>query len=124
MTQRYIEVNSELFESWLQEKGFIRNDSVSGNEVVYEICNCKNPNVRVRVYTSIARGKESARKIGKDSIKVSCFFDDGKTSFGIAKMPRIYRTGSQAKVQERTLSRMREAYSLGNRWIRMHKAVI
>jgi len=124
MTTRYIEVDSKKFEKFLQEKGFVCETPKEGKELVYVICHEYNPNVRVKVYTSIANGADVARSVGKDAIRVVCIFDNGEKSFGIAKMPRVYRTGSQEKVEARTLERMLEAYRMGSRWIRKYKAVV
>lgn len=121
MVGRYVELNSAKFESFLKHKGFVRETIDSGKEIVYSFCHEYNPNVRVKVYTSIVSGAKTARSVGKDAIRIVCIFDDGSKSFGIAKMPRVYRTGNQEKVEERTLERMREAYRCGSRWIRNNK---
>ena len=121
MATRYIEVDSDKFETFLKSKGFVREHTEKGKEIVYARCNEFNSNIIVKIYTSITEGAEVARSIGSDAIRVVCIFDNGKRSFGIAKLPRVYRTGSQEKVEARTLERMREAYRVGNRWIREHK---
>jgi len=124
MAVRYVEVDSMKFEKFLQEKGFVKNKTDFGKEVVYSFCHEYNPNIRVKVYTSITEGVKVARSIGSDAIRVVCIFDNGNRSFGIAKLPRVYRTGSQQKVEARTLERMREAYKLGSSWIRNNKAKV
>lgn len=121
---RYIEVDSNQFVEFLKSKGFVREQTEIGKEVVYTFCHEYNPNVRVKVYTSITEGAEIARSVGRDAIRVVCIFNNGEKSFGIAKMPRVYRTGSQEKVQARTLDRMREAYRAGSQWITKNKAVV
>jgi len=124
MAVRYVEVDSVKFEKFLKEKGFVKNKTEFGKEVVYSFCHKNNPNIVVKVYTSITEGVKVARSVGSDTIRVVCIFNDGKKSFGIAKMPRVYRTGSQQKVEARTLERMREAYKLGSSWIRNNKAKV
>jgi len=121
MGTRYIEVNAGEFESFLKDHGF--EPDLSGKEVVYYRQHEYNVNVLVLVYTSISTGKTSARDCGKDAIRVVTIFNDGNRSFGIGKFPRVYRTGSQEKIQERTLDRMRKAYSRGSNWIRENKCV-
>jgi hypothetical protein len=42
-------------------------------------------------------------------------------SYPLYKGSRVYRSGSQAGIQERTLERMREAYARCNQWVKEHK---
>lgn len=111
----YVEVPADEIEEFLREKGFVR--TVVRQEVVYSRAHARNPDVKVKVYTSIRVGASSARRRGKDSIKVCTVFDNGRKQFGIGKFPRIHRTGSTEKVLKRTLGRMREAWARGTEWI-------
>lgn len=111
----YVEVPADEIETFLRSKGFVR--TIVHREVVYSRAHAKNPDVKVKVYTSIRVGAQSARRRGKDSIKVCTIFDNGRKKFGIGKFPRIHRTGSTEKVLERTLKRMREAWARGTEWI-------
>ena len=119
MTDRYVEVDSQRFEAFLQGKGFIRN--LSSSEVVYDRQHQHCKHITVRVYTSITDGAQEARKRGADAIRVIAFYDNGKNNFGLAgrdSLARVYRTGSEEKVFERTLERMREAYKITNEWLK------
>lgn len=111
---QYVKIDSVLFENFLYGKGFHR--FIQGNEVVYIKEHELTPAIKIKVYTSIRIGADSARSCGKDAIRVIAIFDDGRKNFGIAKLPRVYRTTSQDAVQKRTLERMREAYRLANEW--------
>jgi predicted RNA binding protein YcfA (HicA-like mRNA interferase family) len=117
--KRFIEVNAGTFQKFLEDKGFVKTKQ--GNEIVYYRRHNYNKNVIVKVYTSIKIGADVARDVGKDAIRIVTIFDNGNKNFPIAKMPRVYRTGSQDAVQERALSRMREAYVLGTKWIKNSK---
>ena len=112
----FVSVPAQAIEDFLQSKGFVR--TVQRSEVVYVRGHDRDPNVKIKVYTSIRTGAGSARRRGKDSIKVCTVFDNGRRSFGIGKFPRVHRTGSTEKVLERTLERMRAAYRRANQWLR------
>jgi hypothetical protein len=112
----FVSVPAQAIEDFLKSKGFTR--TVQRCEVVYIRNHDRDPNVKIKVYTSIRIGAGSARQRGKDSIKICTVFDDGRRSFGIGKFPRVHRTGSTAAVLERTLERMRAAYARANQWLR------
>lgn len=107
---RYVEVPAERMIAFLREKGFVPALNRSRRELVFERAHEKNPGFRVLVYTSIAQGSSRARKLGADAIRVCAIYEDVGRSFGVAKLPRVFRTGSVDAVLERTLARMREAY--------------
>lgn len=116
---RYIEINSENFETFLKNKGFARG--VECSEIVYDRTHDKCNHITIRVLTSIKDKSAIARGVGEDAIRVIAFFNNGKRNFGIAgrqSISRIYRTGSEEKVFERTLERMRQAYSIANDWLK------
>lgn len=117
---RYVEVPASDIEQFLQSKGFSR--TVQYQEVVYVLPHEKDPDVKLKVYTSIRTGAAAARNCGKDSIKVCVIFDNGRRSFGIGKFPRVHRTGSPDAVLARTYERMVEAYRRGSQWIREQAA--
>ncbi len=112
----FVSVPAQAIEDFLKSKGFVR--TVQRCEVVYVRNHDRDPNVKIKVYTSIRTGAAAARRRGKDSIKVCTVFDNGQRSFGIGKFPRVHRTGSTEKVLERTLERMRAAYKRANQWLR------
>ena len=111
----YVNVPAATIEEFCQSKGFSR--TVQGNEVVYVRSSRVNPDVKIKVYTSIRTGEAAARRRGKDSIKVCAVFDDGRRSFGIGRFPRVHRTGSPQAVLDRVLDRLRKAAARANEWI-------
>jgi hypothetical protein len=114
----YVQVPADAIESELQARGFTR--SVQREEVVYSRCHEKNPDVVIKVYTSIRVGRSAVRACGKDSIKACTVFDNGRKSFGIGKFSPIFRVGSVEAVLERMLERARQAYARGSEWIRQN----
>lgn len=116
----FVSVPADAIEDFLKSKGFTR--TLCRNEVVYVRSHKLDPDVKIKVYTSIRTGQGSARRRGKDSIKVCTVFDNGRKSFGIGRFPRVHRTGSVDKVLERTLQRMRAAYVRGTEWLRQQEA--
>ncbi len=114
---RYVAVPAEAMFSFLEGKGFVRVPQRSRREVVYERAHAADPSYKVLVFTSIAAGNAVARKRGADAIRVVAIRDDGPRSHGVAKLPKVLRTGSVEAVLERTLERMRGAYAAINRRI-------
>lgn len=118
----YVQINTEKLEAFLKACGFSRR--VSGSEVVYVMANRHHPDVWVKVYTTIRVGvDEEARSKGQDAIRVTVAYESeipyrGKTSFGIHKCTRTFRTGSDDAVRDRLYERMREAYGFSNEWLR------
>lgn len=119
MTTRYIELNSSLFDAFLTSKGFA--SSVQGSEIVYTRAHEVNKNLFVKVYSSISANVSIARECGGDAIRIVAIYNDGNRSFGIFKSQRVYRTGSQEAVHQRTYERMREAYMKLNEWRRRER---
>jgi len=112
----YVPVPAHEIESFLAAKGFER--TVQRNEVVYVRPHEKDPDVKIKVYTSIRVGAAHARNRGADSIKVCTVVErENGRSFGIGKFPRIHRTGSVDAILERMYQKMRSAYSRGTEWI-------
>lgn len=113
---RYVEVPAEALFSFLAGKGFER--STMRREVVFVRRHHADPRYSVLVYTSVREGASSARKLGADAIRVCAIFTPGnlrERPRGVAKLPKVLRTGSVEAVLERVLGRMREAYSVCNR---------
>lgn len=110
----YIEVPAESLKGMLAAKGF--TEMVVNKEVVYERANHIDPNLKVRVYTSLAVGEEKARKCGGDAIRCCLVFNRFGKTWGIAKAKRVYRSGKLEDVLDRTLERAREMYALANQF--------
>lgn len=126
---RFVEVSRETLESFLVSKGFRRD--VQNHEVVYIRDHHIDPNVKVKVYTTLSVGAEQARNCGDDAIRVVTIFDNGRgKSFGVGKFPKLLRTAPAAlpeseRVQvllDRLHERMREAYARANEFVKESKA--
>ena len=111
----YVKVPAQAIEDFCKSKGFTR--TTQRNEVVYVRASTRNPDVKIKVYTSIREGRAAARGNGKDSIKVCVVFDNGRKSFGIGKFPRVHRTGSTEAVLGRVLDRLKVAAARATEWI-------
>lgn len=111
----YVQVAADKIEDFLKAKGFSR--SVYYNEVVYSRDHDENPNVKIKIYTSIRVDQAVVRACGADSIKVCAIFDDGRKKFGVGKFPHVLRVGSEQEVLDRMLGRMRQAYKRGSDWL-------
>lgn len=122
MGTTYVEVPREDIINVLVEAGFTRLD-LDCKELIYEKVHEENPVVRVRVYTSLSAWSEykTARRRGKDSIKVCTVVQGRNKVYGIGKFPRIHRTGSVEKVLARMRAKMRAAYDRGTEWLREQK---
>lgn len=101
----------------LEKAGFIPYPENHGNELVYYRRHHAHPDLLVKVYTSLPRTGGDARPNGSDAIRVVAIFESpGRGNFGIYKAVRVHRTGTVEGVIERTLERMREAYSYIHTW--------
>lgn len=114
---RYVVVPAETMFSFLESKGFWRSDKRSRREVVYERAHERDGRYRILIYTSVGVGQTVARRSGGDAIRVAAIIDLGTYVGGIAKLPRVFRTGSVEAVLERTIERAREAYAACSRKI-------
>lgn len=112
--KRYIEVDRQRFCAALEAKGFKVDEEAYG-ELVYEFQHRKDPTMFVKIFTSLPRNAGNARPAGADAIRVSLVFKNQKKSGGLFRTPRVYRTGTEEGVIERTLERAREAYAEANR---------
>lgn len=119
MATRYVEVDRNVFCNALHEKGFTP-DSEAVGELVYIRQHHLDPTMFVKIYTSMPLRSGDARACGADAIRIMLTFKNGRTgrSGCLYKTPRVYRTGSEAAVIERTLERAREAYGVGNKRVK------
>jgi len=111
----FIEVPAQAIESHLASKGFVR--SVQREEVVYTRSSQRNPDVKIKVYTSIRVGRTVVRGAGKDAVRVCVVFDNGRRSFGIGKFPAVPRVHSVESVLRRTDERLRLAKIRAVEWM-------
>jgi hypothetical protein len=121
----YVQVNREKLEHFLQACGFSRR--VVGGELVYMRENHHYSSIVVKVWTSLPKDGGDARGKGQDAIRVTVAYESqipfkGRTSFGLYKTTRIFRTGSEEAILDRLYERMREAYAFSNDWLRRHWA--
>lgn len=129
---RYIQVPSATLFAFLESKGFVQSPpgKRSGREVVYERTHHKDPRYKVLVYTSIAVGSATVRKLGADAIRIVALFERETDSSKLGahsdarKLKRVFRTGTVEGVLQRMYDRMREAYAKCNDAIarRVHAA--
>jgi hypothetical protein len=115
MAARFVNVPADVMRAFLESKGFEPVTNRSKREVVYERPHARDTRFKVLVYTSIANGSTTARKVGADAIRVVALFEPGGEQQPQArKFKRVFRTGTVEGVLDRTLERMREAYAKCN----------
>lgn len=114
MATRYVEVDRTNFCKALETAGFSPDIEARG-ELVYVRRHHMDQTMYVKVYTSMPLRSGDARACGADAIRVLLTFKNDRTgrSGCLFKAPRVYRTGSEAAVIERTIQRAREAYGAG-----------
>jgi len=135
MAATYNAIDAAALFTFLEGLGFVRTTIATkdGHEVVYERQHHGDPNLLVVVYTSCSPGGESARKRGKDAIRVClvCESDqvravqkhynyrrnDGR--LGLAKAKRVHRAGTTEAIFGRIHERATAMYRLANQ---MHRA--
>lgn len=115
MGATFVEVPAADIEGFLAGKGFAR--TVVGCEVVYVRKSSRNPDVVIKVYTSVRVGNASVRRVGRDAIRVCVVFENGRKSFGIGRFPHVNRVGSVQSVLARVQERLLDAAARGNEWI-------
>lgn len=108
----YVAVNSEKFFDTLSKAGFTKTKS--GNEVVFERGHSYLKDLKIRVFTSVREGGSVAKAKGTDAIRVVLLLDQEGKLRCVKKSKRVYRTGTEDAVIERTLERAREMYKLAN----------
>ncbi len=121
MGSRYVEVSRKAMMDALDGAGF--SPDSFGGELVYTRRHQVDPTMVVKIYTSMpAYDHGGARACGEDAIRVVLIFENAVTgrSGGLYKASRVYRTGSEQAVIERTLDRARECYAEANRRVREH----
>lgn len=117
----FVEVPSERLFARLRAAGFVEQDyprDRQSGEVVFERKHDRDSRYRILVYTSVRRGSFTARGKGADAIRVCAIYLEGFTSRGVAKLPRVHRTGTVEDVLERVIDRARRAYAVCNERIR------
>lgn len=117
VTSSYVEVPAERIRETLIKAGFRLMDPEGGyhggGEEIYFRAHDKDATYAIKVFSSIAHGRSSARGVGQDAIRVVVVKFRGKW-FGIWKSKRIHRSGTVEGVLERMLERAREAYGFIN----------
>jgi hypothetical protein len=94
------------------------SSSTCGREVVYERRSVRNPNVMIKVYSSVAVNGSQVRQAGRDSLKVCVVFSaPGGRSFGIGKFPPIPRVNSEESVLRRLRERLEAACGRAVEWM-------
>jgi hypothetical protein len=121
MAKRYVEVSRKALLDALFACGFREHLGQGGGELVYSRQHGLDPTMWVKVFTSLPRAAGDARACGEDAIRVLLVFENpvSKASGCLYKASRVYRTGSEQAVIERTLERARECYKAANE---RHKA--
>jgi hypothetical protein len=119
MASRYVEVDRTNFCNALEAAGFTPDPEARG-ELVYHRRHHIDPTMFIKVYTSMPLKSGDARGCGADAIRVLLIFKNDRTerSGCLYKAPRVYRTGSEAAVIERTIERARDAYREGNKRVK------
>ena len=116
MATRFVTIDRDVFCKALESWGF-SVDEVSTekcHELIYRRQHHLDPTMFIKVCTSLPAKRGDTRKNGSDSIKIMLIFDNGKRSGCLYKATRVFRTGTEEGVIERTLDRAREAYKVGN----------
>jgi hypothetical protein len=110
----FVNVPPEAIETPLKQLGFFR--SVEGAQVVYEKRHDCNPDVRVKVYTSINSDGSQVRRRGKDSIRVCALVQGRDKTYDIGKFPYIARVSSVDHVVKKLLTTVKAAWERGAEW--------
>lgn len=100
MAETYVIVTELEFDNLLKfDKGWTKD--YQGNELVYSYITTKNPNVVIKVYSSITRNGVG-RKKGGDAVRIVAV--NTKTNKGILKATRTYRiVGWEDKVKAKVI---------------------
>lgn len=110
----FVNVPPEAIEDPLRMLGFAR--SVESAQVVYEKRHDVNPDIVVKVYTSINADGSQIRRRGKDSIRVCTIVCWTRKTFGIGKFPYIARVSSAEHVVRKMLATVKQAWERGAEW--------
>lgn len=104
----------------LLEKAGFQYSGTKGEEVWIRTLE-NDPNVRIKVFTSIVPERENnkfirrVRSNGKDAIRVCATSIQNGKEVGLVKTHRTNRTGTFYSIAERCLNKMREVYGLANK---------
>jgi hypothetical protein len=104
---RFQPVPLDEFLSVFQPAGF--QPSMSGREIVLVRSHERDPDLLIKIYTSIQSGQEESRDSGEDAIRV-CLVYKGK---GRGKTKRVNRVGDPKSTVLRALDRARDMWRLG-----------
>ena len=113
MTTRFVEVPADAIRQRLAAAGFELMEGASSEEVYLRIHD-KDDRYAIKVYSSIQRGAQRARKCGADAIRVVALFQPQDKVYPLFKSARVYRTGTVEAVLERVMERARAAYARCN----------
>lgn len=112
----FVSVPSQVLEDFLQKKGFTA--TTQRNEIVYIKRSKVDPNLMLKVYTSIAVGSTAVRAAGKDALRCCVVWDNGLgRSFGVGKFNPVFRVHSVQSVLERLELRLKEAAQRARDWL-------
>lgn len=100
MAETYVVVTELEFDNLLKfDKGWTKD--YQGNELVYSYITTKNPDVVIKVYSSITNSG-TGRKKGADAIRIVAV--NTRTNRGILKATRTYRiVGWEGKIREKVI---------------------
>ena len=109
----YNPIDAKHLTAALEKHGF--EPTVVGKELVYTRDNHNDPQLTVKVYTSVTEGHEFVKKKGSDAIRTCLVYTgpDGKTR-GVAKTKRVHRSGTDTAIIKRMMERARAMYKLAN----------
>ena len=115
MTERFVKIDRSKLCGTLESKGFSVDPDARG-ELVYVRQHHIDPTMFVKIYTSLPINGADSRGKGEDAIRVLLTFKNPKTGAAgcLFKPSRVYRTGTEDAVIERTLERARDAYREAN----------
>lgn len=100
MVKSYVVVTELEFDNLLKyEKGWTKD--YQGSELVYSYNTVKNPNIQIKVYSSLTKSGV-CRKCGGDAIRIVAI--NTKTNKGVLKSSRTYRVpGWEVRVKEKVI---------------------
>ena len=85
----YVEIILDEFREHLREEnGWIISKGETGNEYAFDYQVRSNPNITIRVWSSIKKTNDTGRGCGEDAIRV-CAFTNNR---GLVKTMRVNRT--------------------------------
>ncbi len=114
----FVEVPADAIRTRLIDAGFERAADADNEEVYYR-AHKKNPDMAVKVFTTIPLNGAAVRDCGRDAIRIVALkriplrFGNPKTVC-IYKAQRVFRTGTVEGVLQRMIERARLAYAALN----------